>query len=566
MSDHHLQNRINRNLQLMEERRNILMLTSEKALDAILDSNSPATLVQSFPEEDLYMLIHDIGVEDALPILSIASSDQWKFILDVEVWRRDRIDHLSITKWLDLLHQAESKRTLNWLVFENLELFEFHLNQYIDVGLREHDQDPSDFGDEYFTYDDFYYIRFKDLKSENADEQKVLDYGKEVITKLFESLSKMNHLAFQSILHEAMSVIPPEIEEEDYRMRNVRLAEKGFLPFDEAIQIYSPLKPDDLNKKSTKTFPGSRGEVALSPIPMYSFGMLGKTNLFTDAITLIDNDEMLLQLQVEFASLCNNIISADQKKVREKEELATVVAKASGFISIGLELQKDKNKLSVVTKNTLSDIFRTGYTKVMTLKWDSNRWFRNSWYKKEGLSPAFFGEEIFGHIGGLLLPKPLYFDNYENKVLYREFESINDTVRTEEIVTEIQGFDLIFSLMDIDRSSIDGERVNFKNLILNLWAKDYLKIDGDILGIEISDLKKFFDELFENKKIKMTMKENFLNFLTVQTELSAFEISENMGKSLEKLFNEVENEYGPVDTKDLDARYIEELFIIREAV
>ncbi|MCP4158964.1 MAG: hypothetical protein GY760_02720 [Deltaproteobacteria bacterium] len=561
MSDHHLQNRINRNLQLMEERRNILMLPAEKALDAILDSNAPATLVQSFPEEDLYMLIHDIGVEDALPILSIASSDQWKFIIDIEVWSRDRINHLSITKWLDLLHQAESKRTLNWLVFENLELFEFHLNKYIEVGIREHDQDPSEFGEEYFTYDDFYFIKFKDLKSEDPADQKVIDYGKEVISNLLENLSKMNNLAFQSILHEAMSVIPPEIEEDDYRMRNVRLAEKGFLPFDEAIEIYAPLQPEDLSKKSSKIFPGIKGEVALNPIPMYSFGMLNKNNKFTTALANIDNDEILLQLQIEFATLCNNIISADQKKVKEKEELAYVVKKACGFISIGLEMQKDKNIVSIIKKNTLSDIFRSGYTQLMSLKWDTNRWFKNSWYKKGNLSPAFFGEDVFGVIGGLLLPKPLYFDNYKNKVMYREFESLDDIAISEEIVTEAKGFDLIFSLMDIDRGLINSESINYKNVILTLWAKHYLGLKDEGFKIELSDLKTFFGDLFSDKKIKTSMKENFLSFLTAGTELSTLDISENMGNSLEKLFNEVESEYGPVEVKDLEARYIE-LFIL----
>jgi len=40
------------------------------------------------------------------------------------------------------------------------------------------------------------------------------------------------------VLLEATHVIPAETEEEELRWRNVRLAEKGFLAFDEAIGIY----------------------------------------------------------------------------------------------------------------------------------------------------------------------------------------------------------------------------------------------------------------------------------------------------------------------------------------
>lgn len=39
-------------------------------------------------------------------------------------------------------------------------------------------------------------------------------------------------------------VISAEAEEEDFRVRNVHLAEKEFLPLDEAFEVFSPLDPD----------------------------------------------------------------------------------------------------------------------------------------------------------------------------------------------------------------------------------------------------------------------------------------------------------------------------------
>ena len=82
----------------------------EKALDAIISDPTPAALVQSFPSQDLYFLVNDIGVEDALPVLAVASSTQWGFFVDMEAWDRDRVDSDAMTRWFDLLLKADPKR------------------------------------------------------------------------------------------------------------------------------------------------------------------------------------------------------------------------------------------------------------------------------------------------------------------------------------------------------------------------------------------------------------------------------------------------------------------------
>jgi hypothetical protein len=68
--DHHLANRQNRELKLRSQRSLILKMDAEIALDAVLDAPSPATLVQSFPDQDLYFLMHRIGPSDFIPVLS----------------------------------------------------------------------------------------------------------------------------------------------------------------------------------------------------------------------------------------------------------------------------------------------------------------------------------------------------------------------------------------------------------------------------------------------------------------------------------------------------------------
>ena len=62
-------------------------------------------------------------------------------------------------------------------------------------------------------------------------------------------MAAVNLPAYRTLMSGLASVIQSEMEEGMYRMRNRRLAENGFLPFEEAISIYSPLSPEQLNRE-----------------------------------------------------------------------------------------------------------------------------------------------------------------------------------------------------------------------------------------------------------------------------------------------------------------------------
>jgi hypothetical protein len=111
-------------------------------LERILDSKHHAAVVHSFSEQDFYSLIHDIGLNDSLPLLSLASSRQWEYMLDVGAWEKDRIDIQSAVKWLDLLFKADSNRFIKWFLDKKTEFIEFCLFKNVEVILRSHEDDP----------------------------------------------------------------------------------------------------------------------------------------------------------------------------------------------------------------------------------------------------------------------------------------------------------------------------------------------------------------------------------------------------------------------------------------
>jgi len=160
---------------LAQARRQILALPPEKALAAISEHPYPVTLVQSMAEEDLYLLVHAIGPDDALPVLGLASNIQWEYFLDMEIWARDRLHPLAATEWLGRLLQADPDRFTHWIAGEQRDIFEYYLFRNIELRVREYEEDPAEFGDGFSTEDDVHYVRMLSYPAEHKQYQEARD-------------------------------------------------------------------------------------------------------------------------------------------------------------------------------------------------------------------------------------------------------------------------------------------------------------------------------------------------------------------------------------------------------
>ncbi|MFZ0612460.1 MAG: DUF6178 family protein [Desulfobacterales bacterium] len=563
---------------LNRQRKDLQAFSPEEAMQRILESAQPAALVHSFPEQDFHFLIHDIGPEDALPLLALASDRQWEYLLDIETWRRDRLDPVALTRWFELLYRAGTRRTVKWLIEQKTDLLTLHLFKNIEVRLLEPDQDPSDFGDDFFTLDSVFYVRITGplftAESELGDIEK--ESYREFLTKLIHSLAAFDHIAYQMLLLEAAAyILPSENEEETYRLRNVRLAEKGFLPFEEAIGVYQPLAPRQLPERDRKFLARSVPATGL-PVPLYPAGVLDSGSLFAEALSRIDTEALLEQLQTEFAGLCNRIIAADVTPVHRKDDLRVVVQKTSGFLSIGLQVLAAETEadgpsardvpLALIQRHRLSDIFRIGYGQALELKWRAQRWLDRSWFAGQGLSLTFWGEDWLGVLGGLLVKKPVFFDNYASGRMYRDFATLEELRQAAEVLEVVMACDRLFSLLKITPGLLSAGRfLTYKTLVLTLWALDRTAGGGQDRYLTREEFARFFGQLWQEgqrpRRVAAEMKHAFASWLGERSGLADHEMAAKIEPVVKRLLAEIEEEYGLVDMADLDPRFIH-LFLV----
>ena len=570
--------------ELGELRRTALALPAEKAMDVILNARQPAALVHSIPETDLYFLVQDIGPEDSMPLLALASNAQWDFMLDMGVWKGDRIEIRSLTRWLNLRFLADPDRFVRWFQNDETEFIEWYLFRNILIRVLEPDEEPADIPDAFMTIDNMVYFRFLPESGDMAsaeDETDASDTDEERYTFITQFLNKLyseDPVHYQKVMQETRTILPAETEEEAWRLRNIRMAEKGFLPFDEAIGVYQPLKPDAIPRRIISK--KRSGEPHL-PVPAYASGMLDADNLFVRSLKTLEQDRMLPEIQTELASLINQLVVADQKKIESGADIQEVVKKAIGYLSIGLERLSGAKPLNVaqsvslIRSRLLSGIFRVGYGAALELKWQAQGWVKASWFMTQKLPLGFWGEAWLGVLGGLLIKKPLFFDNYQTGVLYREFRSLEDIQATQTLLDQIVRFDQILAAMTDDltlflQSIPSRQSLSYKNLILTRWAQCHIGLSPESVPIPLESFTQFFWGLFgktgkpdsaKPRKIRKAMKSSFLRWLSEKTGWTSKELTERSGPEMERLFAELEADLGAVSEADLNPRYIQ-LFLV----
>lgn len=565
-------------LKLRAQRHEILVSGSEKALDLILDSPAPTTLVQSFPDEDLYYLMHKIGPYDFIPVLSMARSEQWEYILDVEVWDNDRLDLEYMTKTFDLLFKADPQRLLRWVIKEKPDFFEFYLFKNMEIIIREHDEFPPEDFDDYVTIDDKFYFRFPDKPpkiegddDEEMPESKDTEETWELIEKMVKAVAQMDLSIFHGLLLETAAILPAEVEEEQFRLKNLRLAEKGFLPAHEAIGIYQPTRLSSLRKRPANDLFDRKTLDPDIPLPPQFFSQFIKgDDLFVKSLELFD-PESILHLESELAALINKVISADKIKLKAREDLEKAIVKTCAHLNLGLEVilkgdLKPALARDVIQKHFLEDIFRTGSRAGIKLKTKAINWFRQSFMNKSELPLSFLGEEYLGVTGGLFLERPLYYDNYATGKLYRNFKSLSDIAATDKALEQIIALDAVIGKLNADIKSFKQGVLTYKTLILTLWAKDRLNLPPTLEPIDIKIFKDFFIALFAKSasdEIEQIQLKDLILWTSEKTGIDETDFEKAFHEVLTNLIKELESDYGTVSPENIDPRFIPH-FLLRE--
>jgi len=530
-------------------------LSGRDALRRLMQVDRPEAFVRSLPPEDFYWMVKKVGDQDAAVLLEMASEEQWQYLLDLELWRGDRLDVGEAGTWLGRLEQADARRLAQWL-FREGELFAYyHLFRSVELIVIENEEERWSLPEGFFSVDGVHYVRAVD------PEQR------ETLERLLQTMSDEDYTRFQALVLGLEGVLPADLEEELYRLRNVRLSEHGFLPYEEALSVYAPLDPSRLEGERAAALPepAAPAETA-SPVVPLEHAESG--NLFMDAVSTSPDPLLQDRVRLEFAGLCNQILSADRSMSPDLETLTAVCRKASSFVNLGLERLCGQNTAAVqdtLKRRSLVGLFRVGFGLALKVKWEAERWHKQSWFLSQGLAPDFWGDYWGGILAGVLELRPRFYVGGREGAEFRDFEWLSDLAECLKVIRRLMVLDgLLARLTEISPFGshlLPAAGGSFRPLLFNLWARKVLGDKPSFSPLTPARARRFLETLHRagpEGAPPYTMPgfgEAFVEaFMEVAAEPDP-EAAAVLREALVLIWQEFQEEYGWVLPEDLDERY-----------
>ena len=530
-------------------------LPGEKILDQILSRENSQQIVQDLPSEDFFWLVKKVGEQDCIPLLELATVEQWQYLLDLEIWEKDRLDLEQTSAWIERFQEAEPGKLIRWLFGEGHFLAQYEFHQNLEVVILDRRDDFRDLQEGFFTLEGVFHVRVTDEKR------------REALENILRGMAAADFARYQAFLVALGGALPTEMEEEMYRLRTVRLAEHGFLPLEEALSVYAPLSPEALGKKSPEALPDvSSDEEAMAIVPVSPLYHAESQNMLTEAPSRINDPIFLDRIRLEFAGLCNQILSAEGVPIRDLDVLTGTCRKAARLINLALEKLGGKDIFKaeqLMRTHSLVSLFRAGYGLGLKLKWEAERWVKQSWFSGQDLNTGFWGESWGGMLAGLLQKRPRFYAAFQEGEEYRDFEWLSDL---GECLGALRRLMVVDSLLErlaarypIDEDRIRSPELTFRPLLLNFWSRLRLQVEPCFSGINLGQAKNLFRHIragdagapYRMADFQETFVDDFMAYAApADTEAAAI-----LRDTLSLIWQEFREEYEWVSIEDLDERY-----------
>ena len=491
----------------LEEKAAIVLNTPwEKRQRLILLADDSQALVQALPEEEIYWTIKETGIADSLPVIARTSFEQMQYFLDIDCWQKDRIDMEQVTAWLQLMLRCNEAKVLEWIANTDELFLNYIFKKLFTISKIKEDIDLAEASDmlPQWTLDGTYFFQF-------ADEEARL-----VSIPFLHLLYKTDSTLFYYLMENTIWAFETELEDDLFRLRQSRVAEKGFPELDEALQVYQYLSPEHIQavlRDQVFSNHAIAEEKSASLKLRYGIGTEQPALFLQDILALIDNSQIIDRIQHGIIHLSNQVMIADGLEVREIQGLKKSLRKVLGYANIGLELLSKKDMgtaARIVESVPMQFLFRAGYSQAVDLKNRLLQLHAGLWQDYRPFRQLFFDGTWGATIEGLSQVRPVYFEGNSkaDSFLFRDFESIDEIRATSKVLDIVAMAEkVLFELFGIDIHNLmesfiagtalaDSSDMRARSVFLTILAQHVLYGATEFVPITEAELRKFLAAVF----------------------------------------------------------------------
>lgn len=390
-----------------EKMERFMGLPAKKKLEILAADPGAEGLVRGLALQDFYLTLREMGDDGAVKLLSLGSSRQVLFSLDMELWKKWEYRPEQGFHWLSLLRGMGEERAIEQMRLLDPELIVLIFANEIAVGggLGDLMGDEERMGEWDHSFDGIFMISFLNKKHEDT------------VKWTLDLLHRSEKGLYVSVMEGVKNELPTELEDLSYQFRNGRLADLGFPSPEEAMEIYAPIMPE--------LFVPSQGKEPVVGNESLPVAVGEDDSLFQRLLGREEGEAARLELRY----LLNSALIAAGDEVSDRGETERVMQRVHGRLNLALEYLSGGNEeeaAGILGREYLKTLFRLGCGILARLR------------KRAGQLSG--GDYAVGRlIEGLHAFHPQYYLGLdpEGRDEYREFRSMEDVRKVEELLDRL---------------------------------------------------------------------------------------------------------------------------------
>ncbi len=541
----------------------VLKARGKERLHYLFLSENPEQLVQRLPELEIFLTVKEVGEKDSLELISLTTPEQFQYLLDLDFWKKDRVDPEKVLHWMELLVESEEKKVTEFIQSTDPEFIALLLKKFLEVATIEGEALETRDRVPLFTLDQYYYINFRGKGA------------REIFQPFLEVFYRVDNKGFRRLMDSLVVELESELEENGYRLRNARLADYGFPDFEEALEIYRFLNPDSLTvgegppPVKGREEPGTEGSV-------FYLTFQNQGPFFSTVLSEIDDLDEQDRLKQEITALSNKAIVAEAIDLSNIAAMERTVEKVYHYLNLGLLYlsREDRIKASHLLRSLpLQRLFRCGVSTTILLRRKAESILKGPWFSNDQENLAFLDPPHFETFEGILRKRPALYRNwsYEDLKTVQDLEEAEDFLKFIETIVHFFGEELkVYPryLKELDLSGCypeDWREITLSTILLTCLGNQLLKGVFRFEAIEQTRLVDFFYRVFERDAqgkgvIRMEVKERLREWL------SSMESEDSRRQHLlafqDFCLDLLEERYGKIPPEEkVDSRFVKGLLI-----
>ncbi|MCB9728770.1 MAG: hypothetical protein H6746_09880 [Deltaproteobacteria bacterium] len=536
-----------------------------RKLNWLLDLADPKAMVRSLSTGELYFLTKDIGHNDAGALLELASNEQLRGILDLDVWSGHEVRFERWLGWLDLARDAslETAQRLVRQTEDELLLLLFTKRVQVHASDLETDTVPDEL--QLLQTPDFAY--WVTIPHEDED---LCDRLRDLMSLLWSSDPER----MRELLLAARFELPSAVEESLIFFRQGRLEEMGFVGPEEALRAYAWLDPGRARQRVREHLQRVRPAMPLAPLGDVAQDLVLRDveppALLAEALSLLDDDARA-RVAEAFAYLVHKVFMAWTGDLSHTDELPAVGRHVAALTNLGLAHLADESATTgaqVLERLWAEPIFRVGHSLTVQLARRARKIEARSGAR---LGLHLLGEPTHSAIASASQARPRYYEGVEGGAAmgYRDFTTIADLVRVETLIDDADRVLAFFeqhlgfspeTLLTAELGGLDDDtrrQVRLETLFRTAMARLLLDEELGFAPLTKAELARAFELLFERDAEAPTLG------LPVRRAMDALapHVDEAVRRWMERAMDELVLALGRVRAHDLDPRYVAELLL-----